>query len=97
MATTGGDDGIDVIGLVDVADGDARDTDFVADAIGGRPLEHAAIDRLFVLADLACRALAGGMTDLHAHFRAIVGMDEIDDTLPGAFLGDWVEIGLGRR
>ena len=53
-----GDDGIQMIGLGDVADSHRGDADLVADAVGERCLEHPAVDRFGL-----DRGLAGGDID----------------------------------
>jgi hypothetical protein len=55
VSATGGNDGIDVIGLEDVAHGDGRHVEFVADLVRERHLEHAPVDRCLLLADLPRR------------------------------------------
>ena len=47
------DDGIDMIGLKNIADGDGGHPERVADAIGKRGLKHPPVNRLFFFHDLA--------------------------------------------
>ena len=49
IGAAGGDDRIGVVGLGDRADRDGRNPDLVADLVGERRLEQAAVDRLLVL------------------------------------------------
>ena len=57
IGSTRRDDRIDVIGLGNGADGDGVDMRLVADLVGERRLEHAAIDRPLGLRDLTRRAI----------------------------------------
>jgi hypothetical protein len=53
IGAAGSDDRIGMIGLGNRTDGNGRNADFVADLVGERRLEEAAVDRLFFLPDLA--------------------------------------------
>ena len=55
VGAAGGEDRIGVVGLVDVADRHGREPRLVADLVGERRLEHAAIDRLRLGPGLAGR------------------------------------------
>ena len=58
VRASGGDDGVDVVGLVDVADRHGGDADLVADLVGERRLPHAPVHRL-----LPRHGLPGGDVD----------------------------------
>ena len=55
VGAAGRDDRVHLIGGRDVPDRDGRDTTFVADHLGERGLEHAAVHRVGPARGLACR------------------------------------------
>ena len=55
VGAAGGEDGVDLVGGRDVADAHGGDPGLVADLVGERRLEHAAVDRLRVAHGLAGR------------------------------------------
>ena len=58
VGAAGGDDGVDLVGAGDGADAHGGKPGVVADLVGERRLEHAAVDRLGLR-----RGLAGGDVD----------------------------------
>ena len=77
IGAAGGEDRIDMVGLVDVADRHGRDPALVADLVGEGGLEHAAVDRLAIGPGLARRdvdqvgaGLPEGAADLDRLVRA---------------------------
>ena len=55
VGAAGGEDGVDLVGAGDVAHRHGRDAELVADLVGERRLEHAAVDRIVVGHRLAGR------------------------------------------
>src|SRR6185437_1320952 len=82
IGAAGGDDGVDVIGLVDVADRHGRDPDLVAHLVGERGLPHPAVDGL-----LPGDGLAGGDIDEIDACVAEGAHDEKEVRLAEAALG----------
>ena len=75
-----------MIGFKNGAHRDGRDASLVADAVGEWRLEHAAVDRLLLLADLAGRAVdhvGAGRLEQARNRNCIVGRDPAFDPVMG--------------
>src|SRR5690606_8284883 len=75
VGTAGRDDGVRMVRFGDRADGDRRDADLVADLVGERRLEEAAVDRLFLFPYLPGRAVdhvGAGVLEHPGEDRSIV-------------------------
>ena len=70
VGAAGHQDRVDVVGLVDVADRHGGDADLVADAVGERRLEHAAVDRA---------RLDGGLAGRHVDDVDALGLQDAGD------------------
>ncbi len=78
VGATGHQDRVDVVGLVDVADRHRRHAGLVADAVGERRLEHAAVDRPGADRGLAGRDVADVDAGLLEHARDLDRVFRLD-------------------